>query len=126
MAPAYKLTYFPVKALGEPSRLLFSYGGIEFEDVRIPITEWPKHKPCKTNKTINQRVFNESRIFSAAPFGQMPILEHNGKVMHQSMAIARYVAKQVKLVGKDDWENLQIDAVVDTINDLRTSKYFHA
>ncbi|RZC34853.1 GST C domain containing protein [Asbolus verrucosus] len=53
------------------------------------------------------------------PFGQVPILEHNGKVVNQSVAIARYLGKQVKLVGNDDCENLEIDAIVDTINDLR-------
>lgn len=56
------------------------------------------------------------------PFGQMPVLEYNGKTAHQSMAIARYVAKQVKLNGKTDWEDLEIDAAVDTVNDLRASK----
>lgn len=52
----------------------------------------------------------------------MPTLEHNGKVVNQSTAIARYIAKQVKLVGNDDWENLEIDAIVDTITDIRISK----
>lgn len=56
------------------------------------------------------------------PFGQVPALEYNGKIVGQSIAIARYVAKQVKLVGKDDWEDLEIDAMVDTVNDLRASK----
>jgi glutathione S-transferase len=49
-------------------------------------------------------------------------LEHNGKQVGQSLSIARYVANLVKLAGKDTWENLEIDAVVDTINDLRLSK----
>lgn len=53
------------------------------------------------------------------PMGQMPILEHNGKRAHQSLAMARYLAKQVGLVGSDDWENLTIDSAVDTINDFR-------
>ncbi|XP_018560993.1 glutathione S-transferase-like isoform X1 [Anoplophora glabripennis] len=100
MAPAYKLTYFDVTALGEPIRFLLSYGGIEFEDIRISHESWPALK-------------------SSTPFGQLPLLEHNGKVAYQSIAISRYVAKQVKLVGKDDWEDLEIDATVDTITDLR-------
>lgn len=61
-------------------------------------------------------------ISPATPFGQMPLLEHNGKTINQSLAIARYVAKQVKLTGNDDWENLEIDAVVDTISDIGHSK----
>lgn len=50
-------------------------------------------------------------------------MEHNGKVVNQSTAIARYIAKQLKLVGKDDWEDLEIDAVVDSITDLRLSEW---
>ncbi|XP_044270389.1 glutathione S-transferase-like [Tribolium madens] len=100
MAPAYKLTYFPVEALAEPIRFLLNYGGIEFEDHRFDRENWPQLKPNM-------------------PFGQVPILEYNGKVAHQSIAIARFFAKKVKLVGNDDWEDLEIDAIVDTINDLR-------
>lgn len=59
------------------------------------------------------------------PFGQVPLLEHNGKRINQSVAIARYVAKQVKLVGNNDWEDLEIDAIVDTICDFRQSKALH-
>ncbi|KAJ3663478.1 hypothetical protein Zmor_007736 [Zophobas morio] len=100
MAPQYKLTYFDVGGTAEVSRYLFSYGGIEFEDVRIKRENWAQLK----DKT---------------PFGALPTLEHNGKVVGQSVAIARYLAKKVKLVGDDDWENLEIDAIVDTINDIR-------
>jgi prostaglandin-H2 D-isomerase / glutathione transferase len=57
------------------------------------------------------------------PMGQMPVLEVDGKRVHQSVAISRYLAKQVKLSGADDWEDLQIDTVVDTINDFRLSKF---
>lgn len=57
------------------------------------------------------------------PFGKMPILEVDGKVAHQSLAICRYVAKQVKLTGKNDWEDLEIDSIINTIDDLRASEY---
>ena len=57
------------------------------------------------------------------PFGLLPLLEHNGKQVNQSKAIARYLAKKVKLVGDDDWENLEIDAIVDTLDDLRQSEF---
>lgn len=33
------------------------------------------------------------------------------------------MAKQCGLAGKDDWEALLIDATVDTIHDVRASKY---
>lgn len=55
MAPAYKLTYFDVKGAGESIRLLFTYGGIEFEDNRVNKDDWPKIKASKyyLNGTLN-------------------------------------------------------------------------
>ncbi|KOC69921.1 Glutathione S-transferase, partial [Habropoda laboriosa] len=98
--PNYKLTYFPVKALAEPARFVFSYGGIPFEDDRFNRDDWPKIKPTM-------------------PFGQVPVLEVDGKKYAQSVAITRYVAKQVGLAGKNDLEALEIDSIVDSIHDLR-------
>lgn len=56
--------------------------------------------------------------------GQMPLLDIDGKRLHQSAALSRYLGKQFGLAGANDWENLQIDIVFYTINDLRTSKIF--
>ncbi|XP_076294013.1 glutathione S-transferase-like [Lasioglossum baleicum] len=98
--PTYKLTYFPITALAEPIRFLLSYGGAEFEDHRLDADEWPKLK-------------------SEMPFGQVPVLEIDGKKVNQSTAISRYLAKQFGLAGKNDWEALEIDIAVDTIHDVR-------
>ncbi|EAA45010.4 AGAP010404-PA, partial [Anopheles gambiae str. PEST] len=98
--PDYKVYYFNVKALGEPLRFLLSYGNLPFDDVRITREEWPALKPTM-------------------PMGQMPVLEVDGKKVHQSVAMSRYLANQVGLAGADDWENLMIDTVVDTVNDFR-------
>ncbi|XP_071439845.1 glutathione S-transferase-like [Hetaerina americana] len=100
MAPQYKLTYFPVKGLGEPIRFLLAYGKIEFEDYRFDVAKWPEIKPT-------------------TPFGKSPVLEIDGKVLHQSVAISRYLAKQLKLAGDNDWESMECDIMVDTVGDLR-------
>lgn len=57
------------------------------------------------------------------PLGQMPTLEINGKVLHQSISICRFLAKKVGLDGSTDFENFEIDCAVDTINDLRLSEF---
>ncbi|XP_049764699.1 glutathione S-transferase-like isoform X1 [Schistocerca cancellata] len=108
MAPKYKLTYYPSKAIGEPIRLLLSYGKIEFEDDRFDRKDWPSIKPNM-------------------PFGQVPVLEIDGKRIYQSLAISRYLGKQFGLVGDNDWENLQIDMVADTAMDLKLKidKFFY-
>jgi len=61
--------------------------------------------------------------FLAFPLGQLPVLEVDGKKMNQSISICRFLAKKVGLAGKTDYENYEIDSVIDTIVDLRTSKF---
>lgn len=58
------------------------------------------------------------------PFGQMPVLEIDGKKTHQSLAICRYLGKLYGIAGDSEWEALQIDIMADTINDLRQSMLF--
>lgn len=56
------------------------------------------------------------------PFGKVPILEIDGKILNQSTAICRYLSKKAGLAGSDEWESLLIDIAVDNINDLRQGK----
>lgn len=56
------------------------------------------------------------------PMGQLPILEVDGKVMYQSMAISRFLAKEVGLSGANALEDYEIDNAVDNINDFRASE----
>ncbi|KAK9738155.1 Glutathione S-transferase, N-terminal domain [Popillia japonica] len=100
-AKQFKLTYFPIKALAEPIRFLLKYGEIDFEDHRLDTVNWP---------TIKDKM----------PFGQVPVLEMDGKMVHQSVAISRYLAKLVNLTGSNDLEDLEIDAIVDTVTDFRS------
>jgi glutathione S-transferase len=99
----YKLTYFNGRGRGEVSRLIFAAAGQKFEDIRYEYSEWPSHK-------------------AEMPLGQMPVLEFDGVKLPQSITIARFLAKQFHLAGKDNLEQAKVDAVVDTINDL-VAKY---
>ncbi|XP_046402835.1 glutathione S-transferase-like [Ischnura elegans] len=101
MATTYKMTYFNVRGLGEPIRYLLVYGGIDFEDKRIGFEQWPAMK-------------------STTPYGKLPLMEIDGEQFHQSAAIARYIAKQLKLTGDDDIESMLCDIVVDTFSDFRS------
>ena len=99
-----KLTYFNLRARGEPCRLLLAYGGIKYEDERIPPPwdasgDWQKLKPN-------------------TPFGQLPILNWEGVEVCQSMACARFIAREVGLAGNSSLEQAQADEVVDVIQDL--------
>ena len=105
--PTYKLTYFDLTGLGEPIRFLLHQSGIKFEDKRVTFEEWPQLKP-------------------QMPIGQLPVLEIDGKPYYQSKAICRLISKRNNLYGSSDVEAYQIDATIDTIDDLRIamSQYY--
>ena len=46
------------------------------------------------------------------------MLEVDGKMLAQSRAIARYLAKKCDLAGKDEWEQAQVDMYVDCVDDI--------
>jgi glutathione S-transferase len=98
--PNYKLIYFNGRGRAETIRLAFAAAGIKYEDSRLEKTDWPALKP----KT---------------PWGSLPVLEVDGKQVGQSMAIARFVAKEGGLYGKNSVEAAVIDSVVDVVTDIR-------
>ncbi|CAF4124204.1 unnamed protein product [Rotaria sp. Silwood2] len=100
----YKLYYFDARGRAEAIRLIFVHAGQKFGDVRYSFEQWPKAK-------------------SEMPLGQLPVLELNGKKFPQSLAIARYVARQFNLVGKNDLEAMQCDIVADTMQELNNDYY---
>ena len=52
--PKYKLTYFNVRARGEPIRVIFKLANVEYDEVTIPWAseEWAKLKKGKSNIDI--------------------------------------------------------------------------
>lgn len=96
---SYRLYYFNGRGRAEVSRLIFATVGQKFEDVRIEQADWPKFQ-------------------SRMPLGQMPVLEHDGILLPQSMTIARFLAKKFLLAGRDTLEQGKVDAIVDTISDM--------
>nr|UUV68073.1 glutathione S-transferase [Dendroctonus rhizophagus] len=98
--PCASLTYFALPGLAEPIRWLLAYGDIKYVENPISYYIWGAYK-------------------ETTPAGQLPILKINGKSLHQSMAISRYLATTLNLAGKTPLENWEIDAAVDTVTDLR-------
>ncbi|KAK7076170.1 hypothetical protein SK128_007050 [Halocaridina rubra] len=92
--PKYKLIYFDGRGRAELARWLFAYGGIPFVDERIDFNDWPKHK-------------------ANYPTGQLPVLMIDDQLLTEPIAIARYIAKEVDLLPKDNLEAAFCDALVD-------------
>lgn len=95
----YKLYYLNGRGRAEVSRLIFAAAGQQFEDVRYEREEFPSHK-------------------AEMPLGQVPVLEIDGVKLPQSLSIGRFLANRFGLAGKNDLEQAQADAVVDTATDL--------
>lgn len=95
------LTYFDFEASrGLECRLALSVAGVEFEDRRIQRAEWPALKPT-------------------LPYGALPVLEQDGRIVAQSNAILRYVGAQHGLLPSDPWVVAEHDAVLQSVEDLR-------
>ncbi len=63
-------------------------------------------------------VINQFPFPTATPFGQLPVLEWDGVQYAQANAIARFIARKVGLYGKDEFEGLLVDSVIELINEL--------
>ncbi|KAJ1368936.1 hypothetical protein KIN20_030301 [Parelaphostrongylus tenuis] len=84
----------------ECARQLFALADQQYEDVRMSKEQFASIKP-------------------KLPFGQMPVLEVDGRQLAQSQAINRYLAKTFGFAGKDPFEEAVIDSLVDQYTDYR-------
>jgi len=102
--PRPKLTYFDAPASrGEECRLALHLAGVDFEDVRIKGADWPGLKPT-------------------TPFGGMPVLELPGHPpLAQSNAILVLIGRRHDLHPKDDFEAARHEAMMQHVEDLRTT-----
>ncbi|EDV25615.1 uncharacterized protein TRIADDRAFT_55906 [Trichoplax adhaerens] len=99
--PSYRLTYFDARGRGEVIRYLFVLADVPYQDVRVTSEEW-----------------REIKSDIKAPFGQLPILEVDDKVLCQSDAIAVYLAREFGLTGKTSWDEYRVYVVQGAVNDL--------
>ncbi|XP_078579122.1 hematopoietic prostaglandin D synthase-like [Branchiostoma floridae x Branchiostoma japonicum] len=97
--PSYKLYYFHGRGRAEPARLMLAAAGLPYEDVRIEFERWPEYKP-------------------KMPMGQAPVLDVDGTMICQSVAIARFIAKESGLAGKTNMEQARADMMVDGFGDM--------
>ncbi|XGW09005.1 hypothetical protein V3C99_011371 [Haemonchus contortus] len=105
----YKLTYFDGRGVAETARQIFALADQKFEDNRLTREAFAEVKPT-------------------LPFGQVPVLEVDGKQLAQSLAINRYLAKTFGFAGKDDFEAALIDSLGDQYSDYRAEMktYYYA
>lgn len=89
--PSYKLNYFNGRGRGEIIRLIFAAADAKYEDNRVRFEDWEALKPT-------------------TPLGQIPVLEVDGKTqIPQSIAIARFVARELNLAGRNNLEQVRVN-----------------
>jgi glutathione S-transferase len=93
-------------------RLAFIATGTAFDDVRLPLAFTPGQPPVRAE-------FDALKASGALPLGQVPILESGDVKIFQSKAIARFVAAKTGLMGSNAEEAALIDAVCETVFELR-------
>ena len=85
-----------------------AYGGLQFEDSRISLP-WEDSKPWLDLKP-------------SMTWGQLPCLTWStGDRIFQSMAICRFIAREVGLAGDTSLEMAQVDEVIDALQDAINS-----
>ncbi|XP_055341437.1 glutathione S-transferase 1-like [Paramacrobiotus metropolitanus] len=96
MATKYVYHYFNGQGRGEAVRWIFALAGEDFVDHRIDAAEWPEFR-------------------SQTPFGTLPFLEVDGKILGESLTIQRFLARRFGLVGSNEWEHARVDELVDYV-----------
>ena len=95
-----RLFYFDITGRAHLIRLLLTYTGTEFEDVRFSGEEWA------------------TKYKAEAPLGMAPYYEEGGVKFGGSLAIARYVGEKYGLGGSNPLENAQLSSYVDALGDV--------
>lgn len=97
-----RLTYFDIAgSRGEECRLALHLAGVEFDDDRVKMADWPAKKPT-------------------TPFGSMPILEIPGKPpLAQCNAILGFIGRGHGLHPTESFEAARHEAVMSYVEDLR-------
>lgn len=98
----FKLEYLACRYLGEPARLILTFAGQKFEDVRIVPDDWKKFRTTRLYQTL-------------------PILTVDGEEIGQSTAIWHYLARKFNLAGKNEIEQAQINAIGEYFRDMMNS-----
>eukprot|EP00287_Rhodomonas_sp_CCMP768_P013228 CAMPEP_0196747946 /NCGR_PEP_ID=MMETSP1091-20130531/71737_1 /TAXON_ID=302021 /ORGANISM="Rhodomonas sp., Strain CCMP768" /LENGTH=211 /DNA_ID=CAMNT_0042095181 /DNA_START=22 /DNA_END=657 /DNA_ORIENTATION=+ len=100
MPPKLKLTYFDIRGRAEPVRLALTLGDIPFEDVRM-----------------SKQEFDAAKQTGKLPFGALPVLEVDGKMVCQSFGIMNYASKLAGVYPKDDFVALKAEEVKGCLDD---------
>lgn len=111
-----KLTYFNVRGLAETSRILLAIGKEEYEDFRYPLDIIDMSTHEMTKDEFDSDKSNGKLVKS---LNKVPFLEVDGVTIPQSKTIERFLARRFNMMGVNDVENAQIDAICESVRDFK-------
>ena len=112
-----KLVYFNARGLAETSRFLLAIAGETYTDQRYPIEiiDWATHN-------IKKDEFDADRQLGLLEksLNKLPYLDVDGEVISQSKTIERYIARRFNMMGQNEIQAAQIDAITEYVRDFKT------
>ena len=101
-----KVHYFPGYGRAEMMRMLLAHAKVEYENVDY------------THETLA-----EVKATGILEFGQVPMLEYEGKYLAQSQAAMRFLGKKYGYYPEDAYEAWRVDSTLDALADLQAAFY---
>jgi len=102
--PEIKLFYFDFRGRGEFLRLVLEAAGAKYTEERIDFSNWPEEK-------------------KKAPFGTVPYITYDGKVVGQTIACAELLARELGFMGKTNLDAARILEVIGLWEDQLVGGY---
>ena len=111
-----KLVYFNARGLAETSRFLLALANKNYEDYRYPIQilDWESHNSIKDEFDSDK---NEGKLIYS--LNKLPYLQVENRIIPQSKAIERYIAKRFNMMGTNDLEAAMIDSICEYVRDIK-------
>lgn len=112
------LNYFNGRGLAETSRLILAVADKKYNDFRYPleVIDWKTYNMVREEFDADKA---SGKLWRS--MGKLPFLEVDGKVISQSKAIERYLARKYDLMGENDEQAALIDSYCEYIRDFKTA-----
>lgn len=101
-----KVHYFPGYGRAEAIRMLLAHAKVDYEDVSY------------TGETL-QAMKETGKL----EFGQLPVVEIDGKFFAQSFSILRFLGKKYGYYPEDAYDSWRVDSTIDSLGDLMNAFY---
>jgi len=111
-----KLTYFNVRGLAETSRFLLALGEEEYEDFRYPLEVIDMSKYEMKKDEFDKDKADGNLVTS---LNKVPFLEVDGVTIPQSKSVERFLARRFNMMGSNDLQYAQIDAICESVRDFK-------